>query len=48
LQIFEIVIRAIIEHEGRILNKEISTLIKEVFGEEFLNRVLNSNTNQIN
>jgi hypothetical protein len=48
LQIFEIVIRAIIEHEDRILNKEISTLIKEVFGEEFLNRVLNSNTNQIN
>jgi hypothetical protein len=48
LQIFEVVIRAIIEHEGRILNKKISTLIKEVFGEEFLNRVLNSITNQIN
>jgi hypothetical protein len=48
LQIFEIVIRAIIEHEDRILNEEISNLIKKVFGSDFLNRVLNISNNQIN
>jgi hypothetical protein len=48
LQIFEIVIRAIIEHKDGILNEEILTLIEEVFGSDFLNRVSNISNNQIN
>jgi hypothetical protein len=45
LQIFEIVIKAIIKDKDIIKNKEISTLIEEVFGSDFLNRVLNISSN---
>lgn len=45
LQIFEIVIKAIIKDKDIIKNKEILTLIEEVFGSDFLNRVLNISSN---